>query len=473
MKKFMDKNFLLDTPTAIRLYEEHASKLPIIDYHSHIIPSEVAENKGFSNITELLLYSDRSKWSVMRSCGVDEKYITGSASDFEKFREFCRVMPLLIGNPIYHLSHLELQRYFDCNLTINSKNCEKIWYITSEKIENYGWCAKDYLLNSNVKLICTIDDPIDNLDYHKEIQGSGYGVQILPTFHPDMVMNIGRMGFPEYIDRLGKSTGVKIIDYESLCQAYIVSLNRFENLGCRTANHEMDDCFCFCKPDPYHANEVFKKAILNDEVEMSKDEIALWKTQMMRFFGLEYVKRRWILQLNYGVLRKNNGHISEELNCDLEYNMIHHKCCMSGMYSLLNYLQRNNALPKTIIHPINSHDNIAIATLCEYFCQSNRSDIPTVVQGGAWWFNANIGDIENQMKSLSNLASFGNFLGMPTYSGSFVSYPRYEYFRRSICNLIGGWVEQGLYPDYESAADIVERVSLYNVIDYFGFKIDI
>ena len=471
MKSFMDKDFLLESPTAVRLYEEHSSKLPIIDYHCHLVPSEIAENKKFSNITELWLYADHYKWRAMRSCGVDERFITGDASDYEKFSEYCRVMPLLIGNPVYHWSHLELRRYFDCDLTINSANCQKIWEITSEKIAKDGYGARDYIVNSNVLLVCTTDDPSDDLHYHRQIKESGFEVQVLPAFRPDKGLNIERHGITEYIDKLGKSTGIEISDYDSLCRAYTVSLDRFDELGCKTADHGMDNYISFCKPDAYHANEIFKKALASDGADISDDELALWKTQMMRFFGLEYVKRGWVLQLHYGVLRNPNKKMLAKLGADSGYDTIHAKNCIADIASLLNYLEENNALPKTIIYPVNPSDNAAVGTLCGSFCRGDGSNKPTVVQGSAWWFNDNIDGMETQMKSLANLASLGNFLGMLTDSRSFMSYPRHEYFRRILCNIIGGWVERGLYPDYDAAAKIVERISLYNAVDYFGFKI--
>ena len=472
MKNFMDKDFLLETPTAEWLYHEYAEKLPIIDYHCHLVPAEIAENKKFSNITELWLYADHYKWRAMRSCGVDEKYITGNSSDFEKFREYCRIMPLLIGNPVYHWSHLELRRYFDCDLTINSANCEKIWQLTSEKLANDQYGARDYIKNSGVKLLCTTDDPIDDLHHHKEIKVSGFEVQVLPAFRPDKGLNIERKGIKAYIEALGKSSGVEICDLDSLCKAYLVSLDRFETLGCKTADHGMDNYIPFAKPDPYHANEIFKKALASDGADISDGELALWKTQMMRFFGLEYVKRGWVLQLHYGVLRNPNKTMFARLGPDSGYDTINAQNCIADMASLLNYLQENEALPKTIIYPINPSDNAAVGTLCGSFCRGDGSNTPTVVQGSGWWFNDNIDGMEAQMKSFANLASLGNFLGMLTDSRSFMSYPRHEYFRRILCNIIGNWVENGLYPDRDAAAEIVQRISYYNTVKYFGFEVN-
>lgn len=471
MKQFMDKDFLLETPTAQKLYEDHASKLPIIDYHCHLVPAEIAANKKFTNITELWLYADHYKWRAMRSCGVDEKYITGDGSDYEKFSEYCRIMPLLIGNPVYHWSHLELRRYFDCDLTINSANCDAIWKMTSERIAKDNWGARDYIKNSNVKVVCTTDDPADDLHYHKEIAESGFEVKVLPAFRPDKGFNIERKGIAAYIASLGKSTGVEITDYDSLCKAYTVSLDRFESMGCKTADHGMDLYISFAKPDPYHANEIFKKALASDGADVSESDLALWKTQMMRFFGLEYVKRGWVLQLHYGVLRNANKIMFSKLGPDTGYDMIHGKASVAEMAYLLNYMLENDALPRTIIYPINPTDNAAVGTLCGCFCRGDGSNMPTVVQGSGWWFNDNIDGMEAQMKSFANLASLGCFLGMLTDSRSFMSYPRHEYFRRILCNIIGGWVESGLYPDYDAAAEIVERISYYNTKQYFNFEV--
>ncbi len=471
MKQFMGNDFLLETPSAVKLYTDYASKLPIIDYHCHLSPREIAENKKFSNITELWLYADHYKWRAMRCCGVDEKYITGNGSDFEKFREYCRIMPLLIGHPVYHWSHLELRRYFDCDLTINSANCEKIWELTADKLarDNYG--AQDYIRNSGVVLLCTTDDPADSLEYHRQIKESGFEVKVLPAFRPDKGFNIERRGIVDYIKALGNSTGVNITDYDSLCQAYTVSLDRFEELGCKTADHGMDNYISFAKPDKYHADEIFKKALASDGADITEDELALWKTQLMRFFGLEYVKRNWVLQLHYGVLRNTNKAMFAKLGPDSGYDMIHAKSCVADIAYLLDYMQMNDALPKTIIYPINSTDNAAVGTLCGCFCRGDGSNTPTVVQGSGWWFNDNIDGMEAQMKSFANLASLGNFLGMLTDSRSFMSYPRHEYFRRILCNIIGGWVENGYYPDFDAAADIVKRISYENTRNYFGFDV--
>ena len=471
MKNFMDKDFLLETPTAQWLYHEHAAKLPVIDYHCHLVPAEIAENKKFSNITELWLYADHYKWRAMRSCGVDEKYITGNGSDFEKFREYCRIMPLLIGNPVYHWSHLELRRYFDCDLVICPENCEKIWQITAEKLASPEMSAKNLIKNSGVKLLCTTDDPCDTLEYHKAIKESGFEVKVLPAFRPDKGLNIERRGITAYIDALGKANGVKITDLQSLEAAYTVSLDRFSENGCLTADHGMDNYVDFVTPDPYHADLIFKKALASDGKDINDEELALFKSQMMRFFGKEYVKRGYVMQIHYGVLRNPNANMFSKLGPDSGFDTIYGKGCTEKLAGLLNYLELSEALPKTIIYSINPAENAAVATLCGSFCRGNGGGVPTVTQGSAWWFNDNIDGMREQIKALGNLGVLSKFIGMVTDSRSLLSYPRHEYFRRIVCEFIGNLVENGEYPDdMEFLEGAVKDIAFRNAKAYFGLQ---
>lgn len=472
MKKFMDADFLLSTETARVLYHNYAEKLPIIDYHCHLSPKEIAEDKRYTNITEVWLYGDHYKWRAMRACGVDEKYITGDASDYERFKAFCGVMPKLIGNPMYHWSHLELQRYFDCELEICPENCDEIWRITSEKLASPEVSARQLIKNSNVVLLCTTDDPADSLEYHKQLAENGFGVSILPAFRPDKGMNIERKGIASYIATLAASTGVDINDLSSLEKAYVVSLDRFSALGCLTADHGMDDEVLFTTPDPYHADEIFKKALASDGADITKDELTLFKSQMMRFFGMEYKKRGWIMQLHYGVMRNPNSEMFAKLGPDTGYDIINGSVSTYAIAKLLNYLKDNDGLPRTVIYSINPGENAAIGTLCGAFCVGDGNGKPTVTQGSAWWFNDNFDGMVAQMKSYANLSAFGNFLGMLTDSRSFLSYPRHEYFRRILCRIVGEWVEEGMYPEnYETLAQLIADICYNNTKDYFGFQL--
>lgn len=472
MKKFLDKDFLLTSETAKKLFHDYAEKTPIIDYHCHLVPKEIAEDKRYNNITEAWLAADHYKWRAMRASGVDEKYITGDGSDYEKFREYCRIMPGLIGNPLYHWSHLELRRYFDCDLIINEKNCDDIWRITAEKLASPDMSAKGFIKRSNVKLVCTTDDPCDTLEFHKAIKDSGFEAKVLPAFRPDKGMNIERRGITEYIERLGRANGVEIVDLDTLEKAYLVALDRFAANGCLTADHGMDDCVSFEVPDRYHANEIFKKAIATDGREVTPEELRLYKTQMNRFFGSEYKKRSWVLQIHYGVKRNPNKVMFDKLGVDSGFDNINGKNCIEDLGLLLNYLNQNDALPRTIIYSINPADNAAIGTVCGSFCCGDGTGKPTVTQGSAWWFNDNIEGMREQMKSYANLEAFGKFLGMLTDSRSFLSYPRHEYFRRILCELVGNWVENGEYPeDYEALGALITNICYNNTKEYFGFNI--
>lgn len=470
MKKFLQDDFLLTTPTAEHLYRTYAKVLPIIDYHCHLSPAEIAENKAFSNITEAWLYGDHYKWRAMRACGVDEKYITGDASDYEKFRAYCSIMPRLAGNPLYHWSHLELKRFFGCDRILNADNCDAIWKETSEKLAEGHLNARDLMRMSGVKLVCTTDDPADSLEYHRSLrEEKDFGIQVLPAFRPDKSMNIERRGITAYLKKLGDAEGVAITDLDSLCRALSHALDRFCELGCRTADHGMDNYVRYAKPDAYHADEILKKALANDGEGITEEELALYQTQMNRFLGQEYVKRDMVLQIHFGVLRNPNRSMFERLGPDSGFDTIHGRNCVYALAQLLNYLNECNGLPRTVLYSINPCDNAAIGALCGSFCK-NSDGLPTVIQGSAWWFNDNIDGMDAQLRSYANLAGLGNFLGMLTDSRSFMSYPRHEYFRRILCRLLGEWVEKGLLPNDENLlSEMMKGICFENANRYFRF----
>ena len=472
MRAFMSDDFLLTNEVGRTLYFAYADKLPIIDYHCHLSPEEIATDKRYSNITEVWLYGDHYKWRAMRSCGVDEREITGDASDYEKFRAYCRIMPKLIGNPLYHWSHLELRRYFDCKLILNEENCDAIWRITSEKLQEPGMSVRGLMESSHVVLACTTDDPADSLEWHKKIKESDFSVQVLPTFRPDKAMNIERRGIKAYLEKLGQANDVVITDLATLEQALKAALDRFSAVGCRLADHGNDNVVRFAAPDPYHADLILKKAIETDGQGVSFDELALFQTQMMRFLGKEYVRRGMAMQLHAGVLRNPNSRAFTSLGSDSGFDTVYGENYIPALAMLLDYLEHEDALPRTVLYSVNPVDNAAIATLCGSFCKGDGTGYPRVTQGCAWWFNDNIDGMRAQMRTFANMSAFGNFLGMLTDSRSFLSYPRHEYFRRIFCNLLGEWVESGQYPaDYEALAQLVVDVCFNNAKDYFGFKL--
>ncbi len=474
MKKFMDEDFLLTNETAATLFHEYAEKLPIIDYHCHVSPKEIAENKKFSNITELWLGGDHYKWRTIRSNGVDEKYITGDASDYEKFREFARVMPKLIGNPMYHWTHLELQRYFDCELTLSEETCDEIWALCNEKLAGDDMRAKSIIAKSNVKMICTTDDPCDTLEYHEIIkQDKEFTTQVLPAFRPDKAFATAKAGYADYIARLSECSGVSVKDFSSLKEALTKRLDHFEAHGCRTSDHALDSGLTFCPADSlYELDNIFKKAVETDGKEVTLDEFFRFRSSLMLFLSSEYKKRGWVMQIHYGANRNVNGHMFSRLGPDTGFDIIDGQTGVAGLALMLNNMLSENALPRTIIYSLNPIDNAAIGTLIGAF-QSSNDGMPLVMQGSAWWFNDHKTGMHEQMTSLANLSVFGNFIGMLTDSRSFVSYPRHEYFRRILCNFIGTLVEDGEYPaDFNALAQIVMDICYNNTKNYFGFNIN-
>jgi glucuronate isomerase len=472
MKTFMGKNFLLETDAAKALYHNYAEKLPIIDYHCHVSPKEIAEDKRYSNITELWLGGDHYKWRAMRCCGVSEEYITGNASDYDKFKAYCKVMPKLIGNPLYHWSHLELKRYFDCDLIINEKNCDEIWKICNEKLADPSMSVRNIIKKSGVVLLCTTDDPADSLEWHKMLaEDESFDVQVLPAFRPDKGLNINKAGITAYIEKLSAVSGIEIKDIDSLKQAYIQRLDLFESLGCKTADHGMDEYRACPEYNYYEVGEIFKKAIASDGKDITDEEMYKFKTEMLTFLAKQYSDRNFIMQIHFGVLRNQNSRMFKSIGPDTGFDTIGNFDMITPLSRLLDKMDSTNSLPRTILYSINPTDNAAVAALCGCFELSGDGK-PKVIQGSAWWFSDNLDGMRRQMTDLANLSSFGNFLGMLTDSRSFISYTRHEYFRRILCDLIGKWVENGEYPaDTENLAELVADICYNNAKNFFGFKI--
>ncbi len=469
MKTFMDKDFLLTTETARKLYHGVAAQLPIVDYHCHLSPREIAEDKRYANITELWLYADHHKWRAMRACGISERFITGDGSDYEKFRAYCTCMPRLAGNPLYHWSHLELRRYFDCDLVINEENCDAIWALTAEKLAEPEWSVRSLLLRSNVRVIGTTDDPCDDLAWHRALAEEHFPVRVLPTFRPDRALDPVRRDYRDYIAALGKANGVEITDLDTLCRALTVSLDRFAAQGCRAADHGLDEMVRYARPDPYHADLVLKKGLAGEERAISEEELALFQTYLLRFLGREYVKRDMVMQLHFGVLRNPNSTMYKKLGADAGFDTVHGANCIAPLARLLDDLSAWGALPRTVLYSINASDNDAVAALCGAF-SGGEDGVPRVVQGSAWWFNDRLDGMRAQMRSFAGLSAIGSFLGMLTDSRSFLSFSRHEYFRRIFCDLLGSWVEEGLYPcDEQALRSLVCDVCQHNAERYFGF----
>ena len=470
MKKFMDQDFLLSNDVAKALYHNYAAKLPIIDYHCHISPKEIAEDKTYNNITEIWLGGDHYKWRAMRCNGVPEEYITGSASDYDKFRAWCKCMPKLIGNPLYHWSHLELRRYFDCDLIINEENCDEIWTVCNEKLHTPEMSVKNIIKNSGVEAVCTTDDPTDTLEWHKMIkEDANFKVKVLPAFRPDKAFAVNKPGFASYIAKLSEVSGIQVVDADSLKLAFMQRLDYFCELGCVTADHGLDSYTYFAEASNYELNEIFKKALASDGNGITDEEAAKMRTEMLAFLGAQYKCRGLVMQIHFGVLRNQNSRMFEKLGPDTGWDTIGNYDMIEPLSKLLNKMEKDDKLPRTLLYSINACDNAAVAALCGCF-ETSGDGKPRVMQGSAWWFADNLYGMRTQMTELATLSSFGQFLGMLTDSRSFISYTRHEYFRRILCDLIGKWVENGEYPeDVDALAELVCDICYNNTKSYFGF----
>lgn len=471
MKTFMGKNFLLNTDTAKTLYHNYAAELPIIDYHCHVSPREIAEDKRYNNITELWLGGDHYKWRALRSCGIPENCITGSASDYEKFAAYASVMPMLIGNPLYHWSHLELKRYFGYDGILNAETCDTVWELCNDKLAGSEMSVRRIIKNSRVERLCTTDDPCDTLEYHAALAGDdSFDVAVLPAWRPDKGVNIERAGWKEYIGRLAEISGTDIADIDSLKAAFARRLDYFAAHGCLTADHGIDDTIPFLPADnPHMSAEVFTKVF--NGFRPSAGETAVFKTEMLCFFASEYKKRGWVMQLHFGVLRNVSDVMFKKLGPDTGFDVIGARPSVTELAGLLGLMEKRGALPRTLLYSVNPTDNAAIGALCGAFQTDSEGGMPRVMQGSAWWFNDHHAGMRQQMTALASLSAFGRFLGMLTDSRSFISYPRHEYFRRILCDIIGGWVENGEYPaDIDSLAELVMNICYNNTKAFFRFS---
>lgn len=467
MKQFMDKDFLLSNETAKTLYHDYAAKMPIIDYHCHINPAEIAENRQFKNITEVWLGGDHYKWRAMRSNGVDEKYITGDATDREKFQKWAETLPKAIGNPLYHWTHLELRKYFGYEGVLNGETAEEVWNLCNEKLQSGKLNVRDIIAMSDVKVICTTDDPVDNLEYHKQIAAdSTCNVKVLPAWRPDKAINIEKETFVAYIRHLAEVSEIAITNLESLFVALNLRLDFFHDMGCRASDHGLDYVL-YNAASAEEVDAIFQKALAGETV--SYDEMEKYKTALLVFLGEAYAKRGWVMQLHYGAIRDNNKAMFAKLGPDTGFDCINTRNCAEGTAAFLNALQAKGQLPKTIIYSLNPNDNASIGTILGCFQGSEVAG--KIQQGSAWWFNDTKQGMIDQMTSLANLSVLGNFVGMLTDSRSFLSYTRHDYFRRILCNLLGTWVENGEYPaDMTTLGQMAQDISFNNTNKYFGFN---
>lgn len=470
MKAFMDQNFILETETAQKLYHDFAAKTPIIDYHCHINPKEIAEDRKFENITQVWLGGDHYKWRFMRSCGVEEKYITGDASDYEKFCKWAECVGKAIGNPLFHWSHLELQRYFGYMGHLNKNTADEVWNLCNEKLQDDSMSVRNLIRQSNVKFIGTTDDPIDTLEWHQKIKADdSFDVVVAPSWRPDKAMNIEKPDFADYLVKLAAAAGMdKIANFEDLKAALANRMDYFNANGCKVSDHALE----YVMYAPATAEEIeaiFAKRLSGEAV--TREEELQFKTAFMIYMGKKCNELDWGMQLHYGCKRDNNKFMYDKMGPDTGFDCINNYAPSAQLADFLNALIATNELPRTVIYSLNPNDNEAIGTILG--CFQDSTAVAKIQQGSAWWFNDHKVGMENQMISLANLGNLSGFVGMLTDSRSFLSYTRHEYFRRILCNLVGGWVENGEYPaDMEMLEEIIKGISYYNAKNYFKLPVE-
>lgn len=466
--QFINDDFLLKNKTAKHLYHDYAKQMPIIDYHCHINPQEIAENRKFDNITQVWLGGDHYKWRLIRSNGIDEDEITGNADDYTKFKHFAQMLPKAIGNPMYHWTHLELKRYFGYDGILNPDTADEVWELCNKRLSEDSLSVCGIINNSNVAMIGTTDDPVDTLVWHEKIGKANFcNARVVPSFRPDKAVNIEKPEFAEYIGKLAESSGISISSFSDVKKALEIRLDYFCSHGCRASDHGLD-FVPYEKASDSEIEVIFNKAISGGEI--SKKETEKYKTAILLFLACEYAKRGIVMQLHYGAQRNTNYKMFKRLGPDTGFDCISVEDCGEKITAFLNELENANSLPKTVLYSLNPHDNEMLDTVIG--CFQGTEVAGKLQHGAAWWFNDTKYGMERQLESLANLSLLGNFIGMLTDSRSFLSYTRHEYFRRILCNMIGEWVENGEYPaDEKSLEQIVKDICFNNAARYFNITL--
>ncbi len=470
MKSFLDDNFLLQTDAAQRLYFDYAQDQPIYDYHCHLSPKEIAENKNFRNLAEIWLAGDHYKWRVLRTAGINENLITGNATDYDKYLTWAKVVPLTLGNPIYHWTHLELKRPFGIkNILFNENTAEKIWLQANELLATKEFSTQGILKQMKVKAVGTTDDPIDSLEYHKKISlDNAFETKVRPSWRPDKVFKIELSGFTDYIAQLGVAADIEINSFEKLLCALTKRLDHFEQHNCQAADHGIEILRYADIPPEKQLDHILTKRLMNQS--LSEVEIAQFSTAILVWLGKQYHQRNWVMQLHLGALRNNNQRMFKILGPDAGFDSIGDRPIAEPLSSLLGLLDLTDQLPKTILYCLNPRDNEVIATMVGNF---QGSDMAGKIQfGSGWWFNDQKDGMQRQLMQLSQMGLLSQFVGMLTDSRSFLSFTRHEYFRRILCNMIGDWMENGEIPaDFNLVGNMVRNICFDNAHRYFQTKI--
>lgn len=464
-KPFMDANFLLHTDTARELYHQHAAAMPIIDYHCHINPRDIRDNLTFHNLTEAWLMEDHYKWRAMRAHGVPEQLITGEGDPYDKFEAWAHTLPHLIGNPLYHWTHLELKRYFGITEPLSPRTCRAIWEATKEQLKHLP--VREIIRCSNVELICTTDDPADDLQVHRQLQEDPDSpCTVLPAFRPDRALQAGKPGYRDYLVQLGQAAGISITGLDQLKAALLQRLDVFVFLGCRAADHGLD---AVVTDNGWDAGAAFAKALSGEPLSRQDEEAIQY--DLLCFLAQAYREREMVLQLHFGAVRNNNPVAFQALGPDTGFDAIRGSSDVGArLGALLGRMEQQGGLPKTILYSLNPGDNPQVAAITGCFQEASH---PGKIQhGSAWWFNDTKTGMTEQITNLANHSVLAHFIGMTTDSRSFLSYTRHEYFRRILCDLIGTWVENGEYPrDLDFLGQVVKDISYTNTRNYFGFEV--
>ncbi len=467
MQPFMGKDFLLRSQAAVRLYHDYAAAMPIADYHCHINPKEVFEDKHFDNLFQVWMSGDHYKWRLMRSNGVDEEYITGSAPEREKFQKFAEALPRAIGNPMYHWCHLELQRYFDYYGVLNGDTAEEVWNLALEKLKQPDMGVRGLIEKSNVSFVGTTDDPVDSLQWHKLLkEDASFKTVVAPSFRPDKAVNLEKADFVDYIQKLSDVSGVTICDIASLKQALSMRIEHFHAHGCKASDHGLDHAV-YLEGTEEEANDALKAALSGQPV--TPEQIEKYKTNLLLFFAEAYYSHGWVMQIHYNCLRNPNSKMLAKLGPDTGFDCIGPDNGSGKIAKLLDALYRADCLPRTVLYSLDAGDNGFLATIIGAFQGAGVRG--KLQHGSAWWFNDNKTGMRDQLTNLANLSILGNFIGMLTDSRSFLSYTRHEYFRRILCDLLGEWMENGEYPDnFAMVGGMVQDICYNNAKIYFNLE---
>ena len=469
MKKFIGKNFLLQSSTAKELYHTYASKMPIIDYHCHLSPSLIASDHIFENLTQIWLYGDHYKWRAMRTNGVDESYITGNKSDFEKFEKWAETVPYTLRNPLYHWTHLELQRYFDINKILNADSAKSIYEEATSLLKTPEYSVRSLLRKMNVKLVCTTDDPLDSLEYHIQLKDEGFEIPILPAFRPDQAMNVDNSAnFNSYVEKLEKISDTSISTFNDFKDALLSRHDFFSDNGCSVSDHGLEQLYA----EDYTDSEIIGMfSRIRSGSELTYEERLKFKSAMLVLFAEWDHEKGWVQQYHLGALRNNNSRMLRSLGPDTGWDSIGDFSQARALSKFFDRLDDQDKLAHTIIYNLNPADNELMATMIGNF---NDGSFPAKVQlGSAWWFLDQKDGMIKQINALSNMGLLSRFVGMLTDSRSFLSFPRHEYFRRILCDLFGQEVENGELPDdLEWVGTVIQDICFNNAKRYFQWRID-